>query len=59
MHALLTGQSVFKIHSGRQPAYGSPWYSLKHVQIPLLHTVFDPHGDGLHGSVYCGSGARN
>jgi len=59
MHALIMGQSVFKIHSGRQPEYGSPWYSLKHEQIPLLHNAFDPHGDGLHGSSYCGLGAMN
>lgn len=57
MHALFIGQSVFKIHSGRHPEYGSPWYSLIHVHLPLLHNAFGPHGDGLHGSEYCGSWA--
>lgn len=42
--------SEFSMHSGRHPKYGSPLYSGKHVQIPLIHWVFDPQGDGLHGS---------
>jgi len=50
MHALSRRQSVLITHSGRQPAYGSPKYSSMHVQIPLLHWAFWPHGDGLHRS---------
>jgi hypothetical protein len=49
-HALFCVQSVFTKHSGRQPKYGSPWYSGKHVHIPSLHAEFAPQGDGLHGS---------
>lgn len=46
--ALSLGQSEFRTHSGRQPAYGFPWNSDKHVHSPLLHWAFAPHGDGLH-----------
>lgn len=51
LHALFGEQSVFIVHSGRQPTYGSPRYCGKHEQIPSLHTVFGPQGDGLHGFV--------
>lgn len=37
MQARSRGQSVLSTHSGRQPVYGSPWYSGIHVQIPSLH----------------------
>lgn len=50
MQALSRGQSLLSIHSGLHPVYGSPWYSGKHVQIPLSHCVFGPQGEGLHGS---------
>lgn len=50
MHALFCGQSVFIIHSGLQPKYGSPEYPGKHVHSPSLHSVLDPHGVGLHKS---------
>ena len=53
--ALSLGQSWFSTHSGRQPIYGSPWYSGIQVQIPLLHCAFGPHGDGLQGSWGIGS----
>lgn len=55
IHALFLGQSVFNVHSGLQPIYGSPWYSFKHVHIPLLHRAFEPQGDGLQGSEYIGA----
>lgn len=29
-----------------------------HVQIPLLHKAFDPHGEGLQGSEACWIGAK-
>lgn len=51
MHALFLGQSLLRTHSGRQPWYGSPWYSGKQVHIPLLHSAFAPHGEGEQGSV--------
>lgn len=35
--ALSWGQSELRTHSGLQPEYGSPWYSGRHVQIPLRH----------------------
>lgn len=53
--ALSLEQSVLRTHSGLQPVYGSPLYSGRHVQTPSLHKVFEPHGDGLHGSVLTGS----
>ena len=46
--ALSLGQSEFKTHSGRQPAYGLPWNSGKQVHSPSLHWELGPHGDGLH-----------
>ena len=46
-----------RTHSGRQPAYGSPWNSGRHVHTPLLHCVFGPHGDGLQGSAAGGGEA--
>ena len=53
-HALALLQSVFKTHSGRHPAYGSPVYSGRHVHEPAplrsLQTAFAPQGDGLQGS---------
>lgn len=49
-HALSLEQSVFSTHSGLQAMYGFPWYSERQVQIPLLHSAFDPHGEGLHKS---------
>lgn len=55
MHALFRAQSEFKTHSGRHPEYGSPWYSGKQEQIPLLHKAFGPHGEGLQGSSNSGS----
>lgn len=48
--ALSRGQSLFMTHSGRQPEYGSPWYSGRHEQEPSRQTAFGPHGDGLQGS---------
>lgn len=62
LQALFGEQSVFMVHSGLQPKYGSPWYSGKQVQAPLLHLEFVPHGDGLHGSSllgFWGSEAKN
>jgi len=53
MHALSVEQSVLSTHSGRQPTYGSPKYSGKQIQMPLLHWAFGPQGDLLHGSVGC------
>lgn len=55
--ALSRAQSELRTHSGRQPTYGSPKYSGKHEQVPSLHWVLDPHGDGLQGSVTTGLGA--
>lgn len=53
MQALFDGQSEFNMHSGRQPSYGLPIYSGKHVQEPApfcsLHMAFAPQGDGTHG----------
>lgn len=54
-HAFDKAQSVFKMHSGRQPAYGSPKYSSKQVQAPSIHFALAPHGDVAHGSTYSGS----
>lgn len=54
-HVLSRGQSELSEHSGRQPKYGSPWYSGKQVQTPLSQFAFGPHGDGLQGSVAWGS----
>lgn len=53
MHALSVEQSALNTHSGRHPRYGSPKYSGKQVQMPLLHRAFDPQGDSLHGSGFC------
>lgn len=50
IHALLRGQSVFKMHSGRQPMYGSPWNSDKHVHTPSEHLALEPQGDGTQAS---------
>lgn len=50
MHACVFGQSLFNTHCGRQPLYGSPKYSIMQVQIPPLHCVLDPQGEGVHGS---------
>lgn len=54
-HALSLGQSVFKMHSGRQPVYGSPKYSGKHTHEPApflsLQTAFAPQGDGWQGFI--------
>jgi len=44
--ALSLGQSLLITHSGLQPEYGSPKYSLIHEHWPLLHIAFGPHGDG-------------
>lgn len=44
------GQSEFKTHSGRHSRYGLPWKSDRQVQVPLEHSAFGPHGDGLHKS---------
>lgn len=46
-------------HSGLQPKYGSPWYSLKHVQTPSLHCALGPHGEGLQGSDGISSETKN
>merc|ERR1711962_1037476 len=55
-HALLEGQSECTTHSGLHATYGSPKYSGIHLQDPaflcLLHTAFEPHGDGLQGSTF-------
>lgn len=53
--ALLIGHSLLRTHSGLQPAYGSPEYSGKQVQIPLSQRAFDPQGEDAHGSVSIGS----
>lgn len=50
IQALSREQSLLITHSGRQPTYGFPKYSGRHVQIPALHWVFDPHKDSLQGS---------
>lgn len=50
MQARSRGQSVWRTHSGRQPEYGSPWYSGMHEHWPFRHTAFGPQGDGLQGS---------
>lgn len=55
--ALSLGQSVFSIHSGRQPVYGFPWYSGKQAHTPSLQIAFAPHGDGLHLSFGGGTGS--
>lgn len=55
--ALLDGHSSFNVHSGRQPAYGSPWYSGMHVQTPSLQLAFGPHGFGQQGSRSTGATA--
>lgn len=50
------------MHSGLQPAYGSPKYSGRHAQEPApflsLQTAFAPHGDGLQGSLGLSIGCR-
>ena len=55
LQALLEGQSEWTTHSGRHAMYGSPKYSGIHwheaADLCLLQTAFDPHGDGLHGSI--------
>lgn len=52
-HALVLVQSVLRTHSGRQPEYGSPKYSGRHVHEPAplrsLQIALTPQGDGLHG----------
>lgn len=37
IHALSWEQSMLITHSGLHPLYGSPWYSGKQLQTPLLH----------------------
>ena len=49
-HALSLGQSVFKTHSGLQPARGLPKYSGKQVQTSLSYLVLGPQGVGLNKS---------
>lgn len=53
IQALLVIQSVFTIHSGRQPSYGLPKYSGKHVHEPApccsLQIALTPQGDGTQG----------
>ena len=48
-------QSELTVHSGRQPEYGSPKYSLLQVQTQVLprtdESALDPHGFGLQGSL--------
>lgn len=56
--ALFIGHSELIIHSGRQPKYGSPLYSGKHVHIPLSQTELGPQGDGLHELIATGSGNK-
>lgn len=55
LQALLNGQSEWTTHSGLHAMYGSPKYSGIHWQeaadLSLLQTAFDPHGDGLQGSI--------
>jgi len=58
IQALSLEQSVLSTHSGRQPEYGSPWYSGRQVQPPSRHWAFGPQGDGLHGSDCTGSAAE-
>ena len=52
------GHSVLIRHSGLQPTYGSPMWSLIHLQAPALslaeHSALAPQGEGLQGST--GSG---
>ena len=54
-HALLEGQSELTTHSGLHATYGSPKYSGMHWQDPApfrrWQLAFDPHGDGLQGSI--------
>ena len=50
MQACDLRQSEFMTHSGRQPAYGSPLNSGKHVQTSFTHCVFAPQlSQGLTG----------
>lgn len=49
MQAWFLKQSEFKIHSGRHPRFGFPWYSGRQLHIPLKHCVFEPQLK--HGSV--------
>lgn len=53
MQDLSRGQSLFTTHSGRQPLYGSPKYSGKHVQEPAplrsWHSALGPQGEGTQG----------
>lgn len=53
MHALLYGQSEFRVHSGLHPSYGLPIKSGKQVQEPALlsslHWALAPQGEGEHG----------
>ena len=48
-------QSELTVHSGLQPEYGSPKYSLLQVQAQVLpltaESAFDPQGFGLQGSL--------
>ena len=54
-HALLEGQSELTTHSGLHATYGSPKYSGMHWHAAALFLLwqfaFDPHGDGLQGSI--------
>lgn len=50
IHAFSRVHSVFDIHSGRQPIYGSPSYSDIHEQMPFEQFAFGPHGVGLQES---------
>lgn len=55
IHALLLEQSELTKHSGWQPSYGFPKYPFthRHAPAPALssHSVFGPHGDGVHGDI--------
>lgn len=59
MHDLVGLHSVFSVHSGRQPMYGSPKYSFMHVQMALSHFALAPHGDGSHGLYVVGGSSRS
>lgn len=52
-------QSLFWIHSGRHPWYGSPLgYSAIQEHWPLLQFALAPQGEGLQGSSNEGSFAK-
>lgn len=59
IQALSRLQSEFNTHSGLHPLYALPWYSGKQEHIPFEQIALEPHGEGIHGSSYCGSFSKN